>query len=88
MHKIDIPQSVVDRVVRHRGREHIYESFETARTALLVVDMQNGFMLPGVAYLLCETAQKVRNSTASLLPCGMPGGRPLGDHDLEREVRR
>jgi ureidoacrylate peracid hydrolase len=59
MHKIDIPQSVVDRVVRHRGREHIYESFDPARTALLVVDMQNGFMLPGVAYLLCETAQEI-----------------------------
>ena len=59
MHKLDIPQSVIDRVVRHRGREHIYESFDPTRAALIVVDMQNAFMMPGVAYLLCETAPKI-----------------------------
>lgn len=59
MHTIDIPRSVVDRVIRHRGREHVYDNFDPTRTALLVVDMQNGFMLPGVAYLLCETAPKI-----------------------------
>src|SRR5688500_2985956 len=59
MHKVDIPQAVVDRVVRHRGREHIYDGFDPTRTALIVVDMQNAFMMPGVAYLLCETAPKI-----------------------------
>lgn len=59
MHKVDIPQSVVDRVIRHRGREHIYEGFDPVRAALIVVDMQNAFMMPGVAYLLCETAPKI-----------------------------
>jgi ureidoacrylate peracid hydrolase len=59
MHKLDIPQSVIDRVVRHRGREHIYESFDPTRAALIVVDMQNAFMMPGVAYLMCETAPKI-----------------------------
>jgi ureidoacrylate peracid hydrolase len=59
MHKVDIPPSAVDRVIHHRGREHIYEDFDPAHTALLVVDMQNGFMLPGVAFLLCETAPKI-----------------------------
>jgi ureidoacrylate peracid hydrolase len=59
MHNIDIPRSVVDRVVRHRGREHIYEGFDPTRTALIVVDMQNAFMMPGVAYLLCEAAPKI-----------------------------
>ena len=59
MHKLDIPQSVIDRVVRHRGREHIYESFDPTRAALIVVDMQNAFMMPGIAYLMCETAPKI-----------------------------
>jgi ureidoacrylate peracid hydrolase len=59
MHKVDIPRSVVERVIRHRGSEHVYENFDPRRTALLVVDMQNGFMLPGAAYLLCETAPKI-----------------------------
>ena len=56
MHKIDIPQEVVDRVIRHRGRAHVYDEFDPARTALLVVDMQNAFMMPGVAHNLCREA--------------------------------
>jgi hypothetical protein len=56
MHKIDIPHEVVDRVIRHRGRAHVYDEFDPARTALLVVDMQNAFMMPGVAHNLCREA--------------------------------
>jgi ureidoacrylate peracid hydrolase len=56
MHKVVIPKSVVERVIRHRGKEHIYEDLDAAKTALLVVDLQNAFMLPGVAHALCETA--------------------------------
>jgi ureidoacrylate peracid hydrolase len=56
MHKIDIPDAIVDRVIRHRGRAHVYDKFDPARTALLVVDMQNAFMKPGVAHNLCAAA--------------------------------
>jgi ureidoacrylate peracid hydrolase len=59
MHKISIPQSVIDRAVARRGREHIYEDLDPARTALLVVDMQNAFMLPGIAHALCPMAEKI-----------------------------
>ena len=47
MHTLSIPQAVVDRVVARRGREHVHEVLDPARTALVVVDMQNAFMLPG-----------------------------------------
>lgn len=56
MHKVSIPQSVVDEVVKHRGREHIFDDLDPAKTALVVVDMQNGFMMPGVAHALCAEA--------------------------------
>ncbi len=56
MHKVNIPQEVVDRVIRHRGRAHVYDRFDPAKTALLVVDMQNAFMMPGVAHVLCSEA--------------------------------
>jgi ureidoacrylate peracid hydrolase len=56
MHKISIPQYVIDRVVKLRGKEHVFEDFDPARTALVVVDMQNAFMMPGVAHSLCEPA--------------------------------
>jgi ureidoacrylate peracid hydrolase len=59
MHKIAIPQSVVDRVIARRGREHIHDDLDPARTALVVVDMQNAFMLPGVAHALCLEAQEI-----------------------------
>jgi ureidoacrylate peracid hydrolase len=56
MHKIAIPQSVIESVIRSRGREHIYDTLDPAKTALLVVDMQNGFMMEGVAHSLCREA--------------------------------
>ena len=59
MHKLSIPQSVVDRVVARRGREHVYDTLDPAKTALIVVDMQNAFMLPGVAHALCPMAENI-----------------------------
>ena len=59
MHTLSIPQAVVDRVVARRGREHVHEVLDPARTALVVVDMQNAFMLPGVAHALCPMAEKI-----------------------------
>ena len=59
MHKIAIPQSITDRVIARRGREHIHDDLDPAKTALVVVDMQNGFMLPGVAHSLCLEAQEI-----------------------------
>jgi ureidoacrylate peracid hydrolase len=60
MHRLSIPQSVVDRVVARRGREHVDDALDPAKTALVVVDMQNAFMLPGVAHALCPMAEKTR----------------------------
>src|SRR5262245_51453562 len=59
MHKISIPQSVVERVIAKRGREHVYEDIDPQKTALVVVDMQNAFMLPEVAHSLCPMAEKI-----------------------------
>jgi len=50
MHKISISQSVIDRVVARRGREHIFDDLDPAKTALVVVDMQNGFMKHELAH--------------------------------------
>ena len=59
MHTLSIPQSVVDRVVARRGCEHVHEDLDPAKTALVVVDMQNAFMLPGVAHALCPMAENI-----------------------------
>ena len=59
MHRIAIPQSVVDSVIKSRGREHVFDDLNPATTALLVVDMQNGFMMEGVAHSLCREAVNI-----------------------------
>jgi ureidoacrylate peracid hydrolase len=59
MHKVDIPKSVIDRVIERRGREHVYDDLDPAKSALVVVDMQNAFMLPGVAHSLCPMAETI-----------------------------
>ncbi len=47
MHRIDIPAEIVARAMRARGRDHIFERIDPARTAHVVVDLQNGFMAEG-----------------------------------------
>ena len=47
MEPVQIPQRVIDRVLRRRGRLHAYESLGAPRTALLVVDLQVHFMREG-----------------------------------------
>jgi ureidoacrylate peracid hydrolase len=59
MHKVTIPQSVIDDVVKCRGREHVFDTLDPAKAALIVVDMQNGFMMKGVAHALCEEAIEI-----------------------------
>ena len=59
MHKISIPQSIVDRVVARRGREHIFDDLVPSKTALVVVDMQNGFMPTETAHAPCATAVEI-----------------------------
>ncbi len=59
MHELSISRSAIDRVIARRGREHVYDDLDPCRTALLVVDMQNAFMLPGVAHSLCPMAEKI-----------------------------
>src|SRR5580698_6946448 len=59
MHTFSIPKSIIDRVIERRGREHVYDDLDPKKSALVVVDMQNAFMLPGVAHSLCPMAEKI-----------------------------
>ena len=59
MHAFTVPKSVTDRVIARRGRPHIYDDVDPAKSALVVVDMQNAFMLPGVAHSLCPMAERI-----------------------------
>jgi len=48
MHKISIPDHITKRVLKRRGKLHIYDRLAGRSTALIVVDLQNIFMAPGM----------------------------------------
>ncbi len=73
MHKISIPAYAIS-LLRERGRSvHGVERIEAARTALLVVDMQNAFVLPGaplaIAYA-CEIVAPINRIAKGLRAAG------------------
>ena len=47
MHSVTVRQEVVDRVLQRRGRYHLFDRLDRARTALVVIDMQDTFCAPG-----------------------------------------
>jgi ureidoacrylate peracid hydrolase len=47
MHKIDIPDTVVARVINRQGRWNVHDDVPPRETAFVVIDMQNYFMAPG-----------------------------------------
>lgn len=48
MHKVNIPESVHQAIIARRGKYHVYEKLSGSTTALVVIDMQNYFMQPGM----------------------------------------
>ena len=59
MHTFNMPPQVLERVIKRRGRRHAYDALTPQKTALVVVDLQNAFMLPGVAHALCPAAEGI-----------------------------
>jgi ureidoacrylate peracid hydrolase len=61
MHKIAIPSYAIERAQARRGRLHPFDGLEPARTALVVVDLQNGFMAPGQPAEVAQAHEIVPN---------------------------
>lgn len=59
MHKIQIPQWAIDRTLERRGKLHVHENLNPLRTALIVVDLQNAFMVEEVAAAYVPTAVEI-----------------------------
>jgi ureidoacrylate peracid hydrolase len=49
MHEIKLTETVIARAKSRRGDIHPFGDFDPKRTALLVVDMQNGFVDPEIS---------------------------------------
>lgn len=59
MHKTVIPDWVKDHVRTRRGAEHVFAPMDPTRTALLVVDMQRGFLDEAVAHSFVPQALEI-----------------------------
>lgn len=54
-----IPEDVVQRVLARRGTLHCFADLDPARTALVVIDLQNAFMLDGVGHAVVPSARDI-----------------------------
>lgn len=61
MHSSDLPREIVERLKRRRGKLHIFERIEPARSALVVIDMQHSFVAPGAASAVPAAREIVPN---------------------------
>jgi ureidoacrylate peracid hydrolase len=59
MNWFDVPEGILARVVARRGTAHIFADLDPARTALVVIDMQNGFMDENVGHAVCPMAREI-----------------------------
>lgn len=74
MHDVGIRQEVVDRVIARRGRLHLFDHLEPARTALVVIDMQNTFLKPGAPVEVPrgrDIVPNINRLAAALRPLGV-----------------
>ena len=44
MNGVTFPPSIIERVIARRGTEHVFSDLDPKRTALVVVDLQNGLL--------------------------------------------
>ena len=74
-HSITIRKEIADRVLQRRGRYHLFDRLDPARTALVAIDMQNTFCAPGAPAEVPaarEIVAPINALTASLRALGVP----------------
>ena len=59
MHKIEMPSWATAIALDRRGKAHIYDNLDPRKTALIVVDLQNGFMDEEVAIAYVPSAVEI-----------------------------
>jgi ureidoacrylate peracid hydrolase len=65
MHRIEIEPDLAARLKRERGGKlHLHERLDAARTAHVVIDLQNGFMAPGAPVEVPTAREIVPNVNA------------------------
>ena len=74
MHEIDIPQAIIDRGVARRGARHVFDAIDPLRTALLVIDMQNCFLVPEFSVIEVPRSRDIVDNVNALAQATRRGG--------------
>ena len=69
-----IPDFIVERVIARRGAEHCFADFDPARTALVVIDLQNAFMDEAVGHAVVPAAREIVPAVNRLAAAVRVGG--------------
>jgi len=51
MHDINIPKQIIEACIKKRGRLHVFDKIEVKKTSLIVIDMQNSWIVSGLSAL-------------------------------------
>lgn len=90
MHEIKLVQPVVktanEAFKRRRARPRIFPTIDAARTAHVIVDMQNGYMAPGAAVEVPVAREIVTNVNAISAAVRSAGGINIFLHYTTREA--
>ena len=84
MHNVEIPEYVLERIMAKRGKLEVFEHFEPAKTALLVIDMQNFYVAEvdtakGIVPNINRLADAVRKAGARVYWVVMTVADALGE---------
>ncbi len=75
MHKVNVRQEIIDRVLARRGRYHWFEELDPGRTALVIIDMQELFCAPGAPAEVAgsrDIVEPINKLTGELRKIGVP----------------
>ena len=75
MHAVTVRKEIADRVLQRRGRYHLFDRLEAARTALIVIDMQSAFCALGAPAEVPAArgiVEPINRLTAELRALGVP----------------
>ena len=59
MHKISIPKEIKNACIKRRGKLHVYDTIDPKKTVLVVIDMQNSWVAPGLSVLEIPKAKTI-----------------------------
>ncbi|RMF07621.1 MAG: cysteine hydrolase [Alphaproteobacteria bacterium] len=87
----EMPQYVIDRVIKKRGRLHVFDELDPTKTALVVIDMQNAFVkgkvkaetalaiMPTINRLGAELREMGGHVAWVQLQAGTPDGKSIAE---------